>query len=34
VNRSLRKWEKEGLIAMEGGRISLIDPDGLGRAAV
>ena len=34
VNRCLRKWEKEGLIAMEGGRISLIDPEAPGRASV
>lgn len=33
VNRWLRKWQKEGLIAIAGGRISLLDPERLTRAA-
>lgn len=33
VNRVLRKWEKDGLIAIADGRISLIDPEELARAA-
>jgi CRP/FNR family transcriptional regulator, cyclic AMP receptor protein len=33
VNRWLRKWQKEGLIAITEGRISLLDPDGLARTA-
>ena len=32
VNRYLRRWEKEGLIAIAEGRITLIDPQGLLRA--
>ena len=31
VNRYLRRWEKEGLIAIADGRISLLDPEGLAR---
>ena len=31
VNRYLRRWEKEGLIAIAEGRISLLDPEGLAR---
>jgi CRP/FNR family transcriptional regulator, cyclic AMP receptor protein len=33
VNRCLRKWEKQGLVAMSGGRIALADPDGLALVA-
>ncbi len=33
VNRCLRKWERGGLIAMAGGRISLLDVERLARAA-
>ena len=33
VNRCLRKWEKEGLIAIADGRILLSDPEGLSDAA-
>ncbi len=32
VNRWLRKWHKEGLIAIADGRISVLDPQGLLRA--
>jgi CRP/FNR family cyclic AMP-dependent transcriptional regulator len=31
VNRYLRKWQKDGLIVIAEGRISLIDPEGLAR---
>jgi hypothetical protein len=31
VNRHLRRWEKEGLIALAEGRITLVDPEGLAR---
>jgi CRP-like cAMP-binding protein len=31
VNRYLRKWQKEGLITIAGGRINLLDPEGLAR---
>ena len=31
VNRYLRRWAKEGLIAIADGRISLLDPEGLAR---
>jgi CRP/FNR family cyclic AMP-dependent transcriptional regulator len=34
VNRHLRRWEKEGLITIEKGRITLVDPEGLTRAAL
>jgi CRP/FNR family cyclic AMP-dependent transcriptional regulator len=33
VNRHLRRWEKQGLIAIDDGRITLVDPEGLARAA-
>ena len=33
VNRRLRRWEKEGLIAIDEGRITLLDLEGLARAA-
>jgi CRP-like cAMP-binding protein len=33
VNRHLRRWEKEGLFAIGEGRITLVDPEGLARAA-
>ena len=33
VNRCLRKWQKEGLIAIADGRILLSDPEGLSDAA-
>ena len=33
VNRWLRKWQKEGLIAIAEGRISILDTEGLTRAA-
>ena len=33
VNRWLRKWQKEGLIAIAEGRISILDTEGLMRAA-
>ncbi len=33
VNRCLRKWQKEGLVAMADGRISLADPDALAEVA-
>lgn len=32
VNRYLRKWEREGLIAIAEGRISVLDREGLARA--
>lgn len=33
VNRWLRKWQKEGLVAIAEGRISILDAEGLLRAA-
>ncbi|HET9068238.1 MAG TPA: Crp/Fnr family transcriptional regulator [Amaricoccus sp.] len=33
VNRCLRKWQRDGLVAMADGRISLADPDALAEAA-
>jgi CRP-like cAMP-binding protein len=33
VNRCLRKWQKDGLVAMSDGRILLSDPDALAEAA-
>jgi CRP-like cAMP-binding protein len=33
VNRCLRKWQKQGLLAVSAGRIDLTDPEGLARAA-
>ena len=33
VNRCLRKWERDGLIVMAGGRISLLDVERLARVA-
>ena len=33
VNRCLRKWQKDGLIAVAGGRILLADPERLAEAA-
>ena len=33
VNRCLRKWQKDGLVAMADGRIALADPDALAEAA-
>jgi CRP/FNR family transcriptional regulator, cyclic AMP receptor protein len=33
VNRWLRKWEKQDLIAIAEGRITILDPDGLARVA-
>jgi CRP-like cAMP-binding protein len=33
VNRCLRKWQKDGLVAIADGGIVLIDPGALGRAA-
>lgn len=29
VNRCLAKWQKEGLVGISGGRIDLLDPEGL-----
>ena len=31
VNRYLRKWQQEGLVAIADGRISLLDPESLAR---
>jgi CRP-like cAMP-binding protein len=33
VNRCLRRWQQERLVAIAGGRISVTDPEGLARAA-
>ena len=33
VNRCLRKWQKDGLVAMADGRIVLPDPEALAEAA-
>jgi hypothetical protein len=33
VNRCLRRWQREGLVAISGGRIGLPDPEGFARAA-
>jgi CRP/FNR family transcriptional regulator, cyclic AMP receptor protein len=33
VNRCLRKWQRDGLVAISGGRIDLPDPERLARAA-
>jgi CRP/FNR family transcriptional regulator, cyclic AMP receptor protein len=34
INRSLRAWEKAGLVSLSGGRISLLDPVGLTRVTM
>ena len=33
VNRCLRRWQKDGLVAMADGRIALPDPEALAEAA-
>jgi CRP-like cAMP-binding protein len=34
VNRYLRKWQRDGLLAMADRRITLLDPEGLGRVGL